>query len=98
MSDVLCISAWSTVVCASCPRYAEEELMKLVTDLAPGVAIYLPPMLWNHVRSDGALNVLVNYWLGQRQDRIPFAALMLARHSVHELSDSERGAWRTWFD
>src|SRR3546814_12761226 len=58
----------------------------------------MPPMWWHHVRSDGALNVLVNYWFGQRQDRFPFAALMLAMHSIRELPDSERGAWRTWFD
>src|SRR3546814_8815483 len=32
------------------------------------------------------------------QDRFPFAALMLAMHSIRELPDSERGAWRTWFD
>src|SRR3546814_18080579 len=80
------------------PRYAEAERHKLVADLAPGDAIYMPPMWWHHVRSDGALNVLVNYWFGQRQDRFPFAALMLAMHSIRELPDSQRGAWRTWFD
>ena len=80
------------------PLYAEAERHKLVADLAPGDAIYMPPMWWDHVRSDGALNVLVNYWFGQRQDRFPFAALMLAMHSIRELPDSERGAWRTWFD
>src|SRR3546814_12645623 len=58
----------------------------------------MPPMWWQHVRSDGALNVLVNYWFGQRQDRFPFASLMLAMHSIRQSPDSERGAWRTWFD
>jgi len=80
------------------PLYAEAEQRKLVADLAPGDAIYMPPMWWHHVRSEGALNVLVNYWFGQRQDRFPFAALMLAMHSIRELPDSERAAWRTWFD
>ncbi|MGR4891224.1 cupin-like domain-containing protein [Sphingopyxis sp. LARHCG72] len=80
------------------PLYAEAEQRKLVAHLAPGDAIYMPPMWWHHVRSDGALNVLVNYWFGQRQDRFPFAALMLAMHSIRELPDSERAAWRTWFD
>ncbi len=65
-----------------------------VADLAPGDAIYMPPMWWHHVRSEGALNVLVNYWFGQRQDRFPFAALMLAMHSIRELPDAEREAWR----
>src|SRR3546814_19869127 len=58
----------------------------------------MPPMWWQHVRSYGALNVLVNYWFGQRQDLFPFAALMLAMHSIRELPASERAAWRTWFD
>lgn len=80
------------------PLYAEAERHKLVADLAPGDAIYMPPMWWHHVRSEGALNVLVNYWFGQRQDRFPFAALMLAMHSIRELPETERAAWRTWFD
>ncbi len=80
------------------PLYAEAERHKLTADLAPGDAIYMPPMWWHHVRSEGSLNVLVNYWFGQRPDRFPFAALMLAMHSIRDLSDSERAAWRTWFD
>lgn len=80
------------------PLYARAERHKLVADLAPGDAIYMPPMWWHHVRSDGALNVLVNYWFGQRQDRFPFAALMLAMHSIRELPDTERAAWKSWFD
>ncbi len=80
------------------PLYAEAERHKLVAELAPGDAIYMPPLWWHHVRSDGALNVLVNYWFGQRQDRFPFSALMLAMHSIRELSDVERQAWRIWFD
>lgn len=80
------------------PLYAEAERHKRVADLAPGDAIHIPPMWWHHVRSQGALNVLVNYWFGQRPDRFPFAALMLAMHSIRELPDSERAAWRTWFD
>ena len=80
------------------PLYVEAERHKRIADLAPGDAIYMPPMWWHHVRSDGALNVLVNYWFGQREDRFPFAALMLAMHSIRELPDAERRAWRTWFD
>lgn len=80
------------------PLYAEAERHKLVADLEPGDALFMPPMWWHHVRSTGALNVLVNYWFGQRTDRFPFAALMLAMHSIRELPDAERDAWRTWFD
>lgn len=80
------------------PLYAEAARHRRIADLAPGDAIYMPSMWWHHVRADGALNVLVNYWFGQREDRFPFAALMLAMHSIRELPDAERQAWRTWFD
>jgi hypothetical protein len=80
------------------PLYEEAARHKLVADLAPGDAFFMPPMWWHHVRSSGALNVLVNYWFGQRADRFPFAALMLAMHSIRELPEAERAAWRTWFD
>ena len=57
----------------------EAQRHAQVAELAPGDAIYIPPMWWHHVRADGALNILVNYWFGQPEDRFPFAALMLAR-------------------
>ena len=88
----------NSVLPCSPPRVAEAARHKLVADLEPGDAIFMPPMWWHHVRSTGALNVLVNYWFGQRIDRFPFAALMLAMHSIRELPDAERAAWRTWFD
>lgn len=80
------------------PLYEEAARHKRVADLAPGDALFMPPMWWHHVRSAGALNVLVNYWFGQRADRFPFAALMLAMHSIRELPKAEREAWRTWFE
>lgn len=80
------------------PLYAEAERHKRVAELTPGDAIYMPPMWWHHVRSEGAVGVLVNYWFGQRQDRFPFAALMLAMHSIRELPGAERAAWKSWFD
>lgn len=80
------------------PRYAEAERHKRVADLVPGDAIYIPPMWWHHVRSEGALNILVNYWFGQPEDRFPFAALMLAVHSIRDLPAAERRAWKGWFD
>ncbi len=80
------------------PRFAEAREHAVVGELAPGDAIFIPPMWWHHVRSEGALNVLVNYWFGQPAARFPFAALMLALHSIRELPDAERAAWRVWFD
>lgn len=80
------------------PRYAEAERHRLTVDLEPGDAIFMPPMWWHAVRAEGALNVLVNYWFGQPADRFPFAALMLTLHSIRDLPDPERAAWRSWFD
>lgn len=80
------------------PRYAEAERHRLTAYLGPGDAIFVPPMWWHAVRAEGALNVLVNYWFGQPADRFPFAALMLALHSIRDLPDPERAAWRSWFD
>lgn len=80
------------------PRFVEAQRHAQVVDLALSDAIYIPPMWWHHVRADGALNVLVNYWFGQPADRFPFAALMLALHSIRDLPKPERQAWRAWFD
>ena len=80
------------------PRIAEAQRHALVAELGLGDAIYIPPMWWHHVRAEGALNVLVNYWFGQPADRFPFAALMLALHSIRDLPEPERQAWRAWFD
>src|SRR3546814_20185676 len=55
------------------PLYAEAARHKRVADLAPGDAIFLPPMGWHHVCSEGAVAVLVNYWFGQPAERFPFA-------------------------
>lgn len=80
------------------PHFAEAQRRAQTAQLEPGDAIYIPPMWWHHVRATGDLNVLVNYWFGQPEDRFPFAALMLALHSIRDLPDAERAAWRAWFD
>lgn len=80
------------------PRFAEARRHAQVAELGLGDAIYIPPMWWHHVRAEGSINVLVNYWFGQPADRFPFAALMLALHSIRDLPDAERQAWRVWFD
>lgn len=80
------------------PRFAEAQRHAQVAELGLGDAIYIPPMWWHHVRAEGAVNVLVNYWFGQPAGRFPFAALMLALHSIRDLPEPERQAWRAWFD
>ena len=80
------------------PLYAEAARHAVIAELEPGDAIYIPPLWWHHVRADGPLNVLVNYWFGQQEDRFPFAALMLAVHSVRDLPETERHAWQAWFN
>lgn len=80
------------------PRFAEAQRHAIVADLLPGDALYIPPMWWHHVQAFGALNVLVNYWYGLSAGRSPFAVLMHAVHSIRELPEGERAAWRSWFD
>src|SRR3546814_18913988 len=53
------------------PLYAEAERHKIVADLAPGAAVYMPPQWWDPVRWDGALNVLGDFWFGTGAARFP---------------------------
>lgn len=80
------------------PRFAEALKTAAVADLEPGDAIYVPPLWWHHVRAEGALNVLVNYWSAAIPSKSPFAAMMHAMYAIRELPEAERAAWRDWFD
>jgi len=44
------------------PRFREALAHARVAELAPGDAIYMPPLWWHHVESLAPLNILVNYW------------------------------------
>lgn len=80
------------------PCFAAAMATMLVADLGPGDAIFVPSLWWHDVKATGPLNVLVNYWWGQRADASPFAALVHALLAVRDLPAGERAAVRSWFD
>ena len=88
------------------PRYPRLKLAMehaLVADLAPGDAIYIPPMWWHHVASLNKLNALVNYWWKRESSSglVPQTRLGGLLHAIllyKSLPPSERDAWRVLFD
>jgi len=74
-----------------------------VAELAPGDAIYIPPMWWHHVASLGRLNALVNYWWRRDAGRglVPNTRLGGLLHCIllfKSLPPAERNAWRELLD
>ena len=85
------------------PRFREALASAQVAELAPGDAIYIPPLWWHHVRSLERFNMLVNYWwLAAAPGRAvpPFAldALLHAAAAVRALPPAQRDAWRHLFE
>jgi hypothetical protein len=88
------------------PRFPRLKLAlaeALVADLAPGDAIYIPPMWWHHVTSLGKLNALVNYWWRKEQGAglVPQTRLGGLLHCIllfKSLPAAERAAWRELLD
>jgi hypothetical protein len=76
----------------------------LVAELAPGDAIYIPPLWFHQVESlDPHLNGLVNYWWRPepapgRADDAQQAALRLCMLAFRHLPDGEREGWRALLD
>ncbi|MGN6376614.1 MAG: cupin-like domain-containing protein [Sphingomonas sp.] len=79
------------------PRFAAAAAVGRTAELAPGDALYLPPLWWHHVRSLSAINVLANYWWGH-QSGDAFTALIHAVLAVRDLPEGEKAVWRGWFD
>jgi hypothetical protein len=72
-------------------------------ELAPGDAIYIPPMWWHHVASLARVNALVNYWwkpvpAGGVAPATALGALMHAILVFGSLGAGERDAWRELLD
>jgi hypothetical protein len=83
------------------PRFAQAMQAALVAEMAPGDALYIPPLWWHHVQSTGPLNMMVNYWW--RDDAPdaeaggPFAALVHCLKSLGSLAPEQRKAWAAVF-
>jgi hypothetical protein len=82
------------------PRYADALTAAQQTVLEPGDAIYIPSLWWHGVKSLEPLNVLVNYWWGGDTDSgiSPNDSLLHAMLSIAALDESQRAAWRSYFD
>jgi len=85
------------------PRLREALAHAQQAELAPGDAIYLPPLWWHHVESLQALNALVNYWWrpaprGLYSADTALGALMHAILTFRNMPAAQRAAWRTVFD
>lgn len=75
----------------------------VVAELAPGDAIYIPPLWFHQVEALAPqLNILVNYWWRPlaapgRQDDLHLAAMRLAMLALRHLPEGEREGWRALF-
>lgn len=80
------------------PRFADAAATAQVAELEPGDAIFIPMLWWHNVVAQDPFNILVNYWYGQPPNGSPFVALVHAMQAIRELPESDRAAWRVWFD
>ena len=85
------------------PRFREALQAAVTAELAPGDAIFIPPLWWHHVESLEPFNVLINYWW----HAIPgtavgaasgFDSLIHALLNLRSLPPATREAWRALFE
>jgi len=85
------------------PRFRDALASARVAELAPGDAIYMPPLWWHHVRSLERLNMLVNYWwvrtaAGYAPPPSALDSLLHAVATLRGLPPAQREAWRSIFE
>lgn len=82
------------------PRFALAHAKRMVVDLEPGDALYLPKLWWHQVEALDRVNILVNYWWDgfPAGPDSPYAALLLAMIAIAERPAPERAAWQSYFD
>ncbi|MEO5687696.1 MAG: cupin-like domain-containing protein [Burkholderiaceae bacterium] len=85
------------------PRFREAWAAARVAELAPGDAIYMPPLWWHHVHSLERFNVLMNWWwlapaAGHAAMPHGLDALMHAAATMRSLPPAQRAAWRHLFE
>lgn len=84
------------------PRFAQALAAGRQAELAPGDALYIPPLWWHHVASLAPLNLLLNYWW-KPQPALPAGmasgldALLHAMACLAELPPEQRRDWQRLF-
>jgi cupin-like protein len=85
------------------PKFREALAAAQAAELAPGDAIFIPPLWWHHVESLEPFNVLVNYWWhdlagdGALADSA-FDALLHGILGIRALPPATRRAWGAFFE
>lgn len=85
------------------PKFREALAAAVTAELAPGDAIFIPPLWWHHVESLERFNVLVNYWWHAvggppGASASGFDALIHALLNLRSLPSATREAWQALFD
>jgi hypothetical protein len=85
------------------PRFREALAAACTAELAPGDAIFIPPLWWHHVESLEPFNVLINYWWhalpGVATDaQSGFDCLLYSVLNLRPLPAATRAAWRALFE
>ncbi len=85
------------------PKFRDALRASQTAELAPGDAIFIPPLWWHHVESLEPFNLLVNYWWhdlagdGALADSA-FDALLHGILSIRALPPATRRAWGDFFE
>jgi hypothetical protein len=87
------------------PKFRAALAAAVSAELAPGDAIYIPPLWWHHVESLQSFNVLVNYWWDASGvgsvtpgSASGFDCLVQSILTLRGLPPATRAAWRALFD
>lgn len=82
------------------PRFREALKVAQVAHLEPGDAVFIPALWWHHVKTDGPLNLLINYWWSSaRSDLIsPYLALFIAALTHKRLPPEQRKVWADMYN
>ncbi|MFG6490073.1 cupin-like domain-containing protein [Roseateles sp. BYS78W] len=86
------------------PRYREALAAARAAEMAPGDALYIPPLWFHQVEALEKVNLLVNYWWpvvglpGDAQLPAPVATLMQAIRVLNALPAAQRDAWAAMFE
>lgn len=82
------------------PDFREAMNHRVVAELEPGDALYIPYFWWHHVEALEDFNTLVNYWWNDAPASLgtPFDVMLHALMSLRDLPERQRAAWKTMFD